>query len=519
MKKIFALFLALALLFTLTACDLESLLPMLSELAEQTGDIDTYTDENGDGLSACENHYDAELDGICDYCKNPFSKVPLETPVIYIAENGELTWYKKEIDKNCYEYMISVNGEEREIRSSSYDTPAHGDVIRVKALAINENGMYLDSAWSEEFVYKRDKGYDFLDLGLSGEVEGALVLLAEKEAGTYTMGDSKYIKCANGDYIIDDGRKLEIFKHGAYEYYEIFDDCYDLIRFGADDKYEYYTKLYFYSSLFTLLTKRTGDASDGGDRYIAESGLTLLPAGEGAESREGYLPLSTYTEYSRKIDTSYLFTTYMDPETRNFDWLAPYADKINYWKVLYIGDVWLEDSVVIEFTDDFTNEDSLGVRDILKSYGLSGSGGIDDLKDVLGGLSPEEMEALENEMGGELSGSLSELLGALGDSSNPMSRIGGFEGIISVYTMPFEHEGDSWDDTYKMTGMKSEEFSMPFTLNIRYLYEFWYDGGSFATYVRRKEGLYRYTHETGFYVIDKDGNRLRYDWQTQVPIN
>ncbi len=550
MKKLLSLFLAITFLLTLTSCDMESLLPLLSDLADETEEPCIHSDEDSDELCdncglylgadcphmdenedgrcdycgnsweyVCENHYDAELDGICDYCHNAFTKVPLETPVIYIEENGAVTWYKREISKNCYDYMLSINGVEEKTGSTKLSSPAHGDVIRVKALAISENGMYLDSEWSEEFIYKREKNYDFLNLGLSGELEGQLVLLAEKPAGTYTMGDHKYIKCPSGDYIIDDGNKIIFFKHGAYECYEIFDSFYNLTRFGADDKYEYYVGLALYSTIFTFLPSDAGNTPTSGDAYLSDRSLTLLSAGEGAEDRIGFLPLNTYTEYSQKIDTAYLLTTYMHPETRTFDWLAPYADKINFWRVEYIGDVWLENSVTIQFTEDFTGEDSRGVKAILKGLGLSGSG-MDDLKEILGGMSPEELEALEKEMGGEMpEGYLEELIGMLGDPNNPAGASGGFEGTLSVYVMPFEHEGDSWDDEYKMSGIISEEFTMPYTLQVQYLYKFWYDGGSFATYVRRKEGLYRATLDSGFYVIDKDGNRLQYDWVTGAPIS
>ncbi len=550
MKKILALLLTLSLLLSLCSCELADILSMLEQMETNDssqncthededgdemcdhcylylGEDCPHMDENQDGLCdycgnpweyVCEYHYDAEPDGICDYCDKPFTRVPLATPVISLMEGGGVTWYEKETYKNCNEYILEINGVEKTVRNAEYVSPAHGDKLRVKALCINENGIYLDSAWSEVFIFQRDKNYDFLNLGLTGEVEGALVLMAEKPIGTYSMGDNKYIKCPNGDFIIDDGRSsIEIFQYDGYQFYDIGTKRYDMTVFGADHKYEYYMALYMYSTLFTLLTNNTGGTPASATAHLSNKNVELLEAGEVELENENVRMMSHYTEYSHAVDTDYLFTTYMHPQTRKFDWITPYADKILYWRVEYIDKVGLENNVVIQFTEDFGTEDSRGVRKILQGYGLSGSG---DLGEILGGLTPEQKEELEGEMQGDIPGfDLDDLLGALGGTDNPLGAYAGWENELTVYTMPFEHEGDNWNDEYKMTGMISDAYTMPYVLQVDYLYKFWYDGGSFATYVRRKEGLYRYTHETGFYVIDKDGNRIPYDYQTQLPLS
>ncbi len=401
-----------------------------------------------------------------------------------------------------------------------------GDISDLASLAgdyIGEDigegiGSSIQSALEGSFKDSTiDSSYDFSGLGLSAEVEKALVLMAEKKAGVYTLGDHLYIKCPNSDYIIDEGDKITAYTHGDYCFYEIFSDTYNLTRFTSSYKYDYYMRLYLVSTMFTFLTETSDSVPDNAASYIS-SRVKLLSAGEHHEDIEGNVSLANYTEYSGAVNTDYLFTTYMHPETRKFDWLAPYASKIKCWTVAYIDDIWLEDNVSVQFSYDVTTEELQEIHAFLKGKGLSGASS-GDIGEVLGGLSAEDIAALEGSLGDELpEGFLENLTGALGGSDNPMGGMYSFEGELSIYTMPFKDEGDNWYDDYKLTGSANKSIGMPFTLNAQYLYKYWYDGGSNATYVRRMDGLYRSTPDSGCLVIDAEGNHIPYDYETGLPV-
>lgn len=379
----------------------------------------------------------------------------------------------------------------------------------------------------------RSRQDDFMHIGLGEKIENQLILLAEKGSGTITMGDYFFIVCENGDIIIDhtDDEKIELFTLADYAHYVIGDDNYTKTLYTDAYKKEYYNEIYLNSTMLILMEMDHSKIVADGLGYVAGKGLTLLPHGVsptedcnargifpvGEADKEGLCELWNYTEYTGKVNSDYLTTVYMHPQTRTFDWLHSYAEKVQRWSILYIEDIAMESQVTVYFNDKFTKEDSRGIQSVLEGFGLSG-GGVNDLEGALSGLTPEQKAELEKEMETDMpAGSIDAILGALGEGGL-FSGLSGFEGVLPIYQMPFKHEGDNWYDNYNMTGMSDlAALGATAQLSVEYLHKYWYDGGSFATYVRRKDGLYRTTGQEGMYVIDKDGNRIEYDYETGLP--
>ncbi len=439
----------------------------------------------------CGQHWDENADGICDRCERPFTRQQLDAPEISIADDGRLTWYVEGLNSKTIGYLVSVNGVETETnRLYLSEKPHHGDVIKVKALA-DPNGPYLDSQWSAEFTFRYSQDYEFLNIGLTGEQEEALVKFFEdfKPGSYYLFGELNAYKCANGDLIIwEDSGSHQIYNLEAYHYYKLHHrndekHNYDMYNYASNKK-EFYTALWSNITLFSLCTVEEGNVYANSADFLQDLGITLLgPDQINVEDPKRY-ELLNYREYSSTVDKKYIHTGYMDPDTRYFEYLSEFGDKVLYWEVNYINSplVYVEGKVFIQFTADFDHTDYEKLRSILISKGVG------------------------NRYGQEF-GPVNE------------NNYNSLDGIKPVFCMPFEHEGDNWYDDYTIVGFtdKDSGMSFPYSMSVEYLYSYWYDGGSFATYVRRRDGLWRFVDEQAWLMIGPDGTVYEYDFETGLP--
>ncbi len=410
------------------------------------------------------NHWDADIDGSCDYCGRSFQKTQLSAPVIHIDEDGDVSWHVDYEWRDTVSYILRLNGVEIETDKDAYgQQPKHGDRFQVKALA-DPRGTWADSEWSEEFVFEYAQTYEFLNIGLETSQEEALAAYFGNYApgAYYLFGDLTYYKCENGDLVVwDEDGDHQIFTTNGYSYYKLhFDDdgecCYDHYRYGENKK-EYYSALYFCINAFSWCEVGPGEPYADGPDFIANQGITLLGPG-GLDGVGGGYELLNYREYSQQVDRNYIVTGFMHPATRYFDWLPNFDGQVLYWEVEYINDPWVyvENCVRIQFTNAFDHTDFEALRGLLSGQGMSPL-----YYDSFGSVNPNGYNS--------------------------------FDGELAIYTMPYEEEGDIWYDTYKMVGYVDSEtgYSFPYMLQVDYLYKYWYDGGTNATYVRRLDGLWR----------------------------
>ncbi len=335
--------------------------------------------------------------------------------------------------------------------------------------------------------------YDFMNLGLSESQEEALILFYEiRKPGSFSLlGDPYAHICANGDIILlDDGGDHQILTfEGGFRSYKLHknntdENDYDMTDY-AENKKEFYSFLSMHTFAFTLCSRSEENIYSSAQAFLDEQGITLLGPGEVDVESPNRYELLNYREYSGTLNTDYIVTGYMHPQTRYFEYLSAFSDKLLYWEVRYINDsqAYVEASVFFQFTDAFDHRDYDSLKDILVANGVSSLSG--------NGFAP----ALEN-------------------------GFNTLEGQLSVYTMPFEHEGENWYDTYKLMGCINPEagLSFPYSLQVDYLYKYWYDGGSFATYVRRLDGLWRFVFDSSWLMIAPDGTVYKYDPFTGLPL-
>ncbi len=410
------------------------------------------------------DHWDSDLSGTCDKCGRSFQKTKLAAPVIFIDDDGDLSWHVEGQWRNTVSYLLRINGVETETDQDGYGKqPSHGDRFQVKAIA-DPRGEWADSEWSEEFIFEYAQAYEFLNIGLETAQEEALAAYFGNYApgAYYFFGDLTYYKCENGDLICwDEDGDHQIYTMNGYSYYKLhFDDdgecCYDHYRFG-ENKREYYNALYFCINAFSWCEAGQEQPYADGTAFIAAQGVSLLDPGSVDGAGGGY-ELLNYRCYSQSIDRRYIVTGYMHPSTRYFDWLPNFDGKVLYWEVEYINSPWVyvENCVRIQFTADFTHSDF----EALRNY-LSGQGMTPRYTDSFGAVTPNGYNS--------------------------------FDGQLAIYTMPYEEEGDIWYDTYKLVGYVDAQtgYSLPYLFQADYLYSYWYDGGTNATYVRRLDGLWR----------------------------
>ncbi len=437
----------------------------------------------------CGEHVDEDGDSVCEECGRSFEKQVLPTPELRLDEDGRVIWDNDAYYRAVEKYIVSINGEESELeRTNLKEQPHHGDVIKVKAVPY-EGSMYLESEWSKPFTFKYDEDYDFLNIGLTAEQEQDLVALAKKvSAGSYSLGDASYYKCKNGDILtVSPSKTVFISAADGYKSYELLNHNdgvtdYNLINY-AENKKAYYEAYLTNSIFFGILTpEKDGKVYDSAMQYIEEQGITILPKDEFNIEDQSCYELLSYTEYSGRVDRSYITSGYMDPETRYFGYLEKFANKILYWKASRVNspEVYVDFSFEVQFTSDFDHTDFESLRSILAGYGLSPTYGTE--------FSP---------------------VNANGYNS--------CQAQLSVYTMPFPEEGEQWYDDYTLMGYVDPEsgYSIPYMMKVEYLYSYWYDGGSFATYVCRRDGLWRFDiDDNALLMIAPDGTRQEHDYQT-----
>ncbi len=334
--------------------------------------------------------------------------------------------------------------------------------------------------------------YDFSGIGLTADQETKLTeIYVNNKPGVYTLlGDIYAYKCENGDVISFDKQNdhkllsaVNGYKHYKLNYQNNGKNTYDMINY-AENKKEFYTALLSYLNVFSLCKYEESKIYTSADEFLSELGITLLgPETIDVESPERY-ELLNYTEYSSKVDLKYIHTAYMH-ETHKFDYISEFSDKLLYWQVSYINspEVYVESGVDLQFTEEFDHNDFARLRSVLGGCGMTNSNGSTEFAAI-------------NENGLNM-----------------------FNGQLSIYTMPFKDEGETWNDTYKLTGYvnKAEGYPIPYILNVDFLYKYWYDGGSNATYVTRRDGLWRLVNDQSWLMISPDGTVHKYDYETGLP--
>ncbi len=428
----------------------------------------------------CGEHTDENGDSVCEDCGRPFEKKALSTPEISLDEDGAVSWDKDEYYRTVEKYIISVNGVESETdRSYLREQPRHGDVIKVKAVPY-EGNAYLESEWSAPFTFKYSQDYDFLNIGLTAEQEKDLVSLKETTvSGAYSLGSTTYYLCKNGDILTVSSSKIVFLScEDGYKSYELIDHGegmtdYNLINY-AENKKAYYEAYLLNSISFTLFKPdEDGKVYDSAMQYIEEAGITILSKDEFRVEDQSCYELLSYTEYSGEIDRSYITSGYMHPDTRYFTYLSAFSDKILYWKTSRVDSpqVYVDYGFEVQFTADFDHTDFESLRNILAGYGLSPLYGTEFSPVTANGYNTCQAQ-------------------------------------LSVYTMSFPEEGDQWYDDYTIMGYVDTEsdYSIPYLMKVDYLYSYWYDGGSFATYVCKRDGLWRYDiDDNAMLMIAPDG--------------
>ncbi len=441
-------------------------------------------------------HWDEDLSGSCDYCERSFSKTQLTAPVIHIDEDGDLSWHVEGEWRNTVKYLLRINGEESETEKDGMGTqPKHGDRFQVKAIA-DPRGIWADSQWSEEFVFEYAQDYEFLNIGLKTSQEETLVAYFSNFApGAYYMfGDLYAYKCENSDLIFwDEDKDHQVYTQNGYSYYKLHanadgESCHDHYRYG-ENKLEYYSALASALTLFSWCTTEGGEVYADGDAFLQAQGITLLGPGNVDGIGGGY-ELLNYREYSQSIDRNYIVTGYMHPATRYFDWFSNYSGKVLYWEVAYINVPWVfvEGTVRIQFTEAFDHTDFESLRSNLSTQGMS-------------------------PLYGNSFGAVTE------------NAYNSFDGQIPVYHMSYPDENENWYDNYKLVGFVDPEssYSIPYLFQADYLYSYWFDGGTNATYVRRLDGLWRVVpgdngDDIWMLTIGPDGTVYSYDPETGLPI-
>ncbi len=412
------------------------------------------------------NHWDENVDGACDYCGRSFAKTQLSAPVIHIDEDGDISWHVEYEWRNTVKYILRLNGQESETTKDGYgQQPKHGDRFQVKAIA-DPRGVYADSEWSQEFVFEYASEYEFLNIGLETRQEEALAkYFGDFAPGAYYLfGDLTYLKCENGDLIVwDEDGDHQVYTLEGYHYYKLHKNNNDHNEydhyFFRDDKTSFYSALCSCVNAFSWCTREDQMVYADAAAFLSAQGVFLQGPGQIAQAGGSY-NLLNYREYSDTVDRSYIVTGFMHPQSRYLEWLPSYGDKVLYWEVRYINDphVYVEGSLFIQFTEDFDHKDFESVRGILMGQGL---------------------EPL-----------YSDSFGAVVENG-----YNSFDGRLPVYYMAYPEEEEYWYDTYKMVGYvdKVNGYSFPFSFQADYLYKYWYDGGTNATYVRRLDGLWRVT--------------------------
>ncbi len=324
--------------------------------------------------------------------------------------------------------------------------------------------------------------YPFSGLGLTADQEEQLKEFYDTcTAGEYSLfGDVYAYICQNGDLIIYD----EDGDHTVYDMTKRTKaalnkrndgySTYDLHEWGENKK-QFFTDLSTATLMFTMTQRGDGETFADATAFLSAQGVTLLPVGKIENDKPDDYELLNYRSYEGEIDKTYILTGFMHPASRYLTFLEPYQDKIAYWEVNYINDprVYTECKVSVLFTEGFTAADYKSMRDALVGMGLS---------NIYGGSFAEVNESGYNSCQGQL----------------------------PVYTMPYEEEGEIWYDDYSIAGFvqEGEEGNIPYLMTISYLYSYWYDGGSFATYVCRADGLWRYVDDTPQLMIAPDGTKV-----------